>query len=130
MVKESKILKSPGWVIVGGTVLAGAGWLAFVPSAQEPGYEFVKPWGGSGTGTGEFNDPTGIAVAKGQVFLANSRNGRIEVFDLDCAHKRQFGMPGDAPGGVAVAEDGDLFVADFYNHRDLRLAADGAFLGQ
>ncbi len=40
------------------------------------------------------------------------------------------GGPGEfhAPGGVAVAANGDLFVADFYNQRIQKFSADGAFL--
>ena len=162
--------------------LAGIGWLAFVPSARGPGYVFVKAWGGKGTGPGQFNDPTGIAVAGGEVFVADARNGRIQVFDLNGAFLRMFGRPGkdrgelgrpmnltiagdalyvpeyfndriqvfgldgtprriigtpgdgpgqfNAPGGVAVAANGDLFVADFYNHRVQRLTADGQFIRQ
>ncbi len=92
--------------IVGGlvgavAVLLAAGWLAFVPSAKEPGYEFVAAWGGAGTEPGRFNDPTGIAVANGEVFVSDARNGRIQVFAI----------------AVAVAEDGSVFVADFGNNR-------------
>ncbi len=72
-------------------VVAAAGWLAFVPWAREPGYAFVTAWGGKGDGPGQFNDPTGIAVAGGEVFVADARNGRIQVFDLDGNFKRQFG---------------------------------------
>jgi hypothetical protein len=34
----------------------------------------------------------------------------------------------NAPGGVAVADNGDLFVVDFYNHRVQHLRADGTYL--
>src|SRR5918996_799486 len=49
---------------------------------------------------------------------------------------KAWGEPGsgpgkfNAPGGVAVAENGDLFVPDFYNHRVQHLKADGAFFAQ
>jgi len=177
-----RLYRSLAVLIVGVLILLAAGWLAFVPSAQEPGYEFVKAWGRTGDGPGEFDDPTGIAVADGEVFVADSRNGRIQVFDLDGTFQHQFGQPGDAPGqlgrpmnltvhggelyvpeyfndriqvfgpdgaskrvveargaehagfnapgGVAVADNGDLFVADFYNHRVLRLTGDGRLVHQ
>ena len=157
-------------------ILPVIGWLAFVPSAQEPPYTFVMAWGTPGTGPGQFNDPTGIAVAGKEVFVSDARNGRIQVFDLDGNFKRQFGglvrpmnlavaggelyvadywndriqvfgLDGttprrtvgsagsgrgqfNAPGGVAVASNGDLFVADFYNQRVQRLRADGSFVRQ
>lgn len=157
-------------------------WWAFIPSAKEPGYRFISAWGGKGAGPGQFHDPIGIAVSGDEVFVADSRNGRIQVFDTDGHFLRQFGAPGNgpgqlgrpmnltvhgdelyvpeylndriqifaldgtarrmigglgdgpgrfhAPGGVAVAGNGDLFVADFYNHRIQQLKADGAFVRQ
>lgn len=168
---------------VAATLIAGiVGWIAFVPSAKEPGYTFVKAWGEMGSAPGQFRDPTGIAVAGDEVFVADARNGRIQVFDLDGNFKRAFGSPGkavgqlgrpmnltfrndelfvpeyfndriqvfardgtpkrvigragsepgafNAPGGVAVAPSGDIFVADFYSHRVQHLTATGAFVRQ
>lgn len=74
------------------------GFLAFVPSSREPGYTFVTAWGEPGRAPGQFRDPTGMAVAAGEVFVADSRNGRIQVFDANGGFKRQFGTPGEATG--------------------------------
>lgn len=117
-------------LIVGIVILLAAGWLAFVPSAQEPGYEFVKAWGGKGDGPGKFNDPTGIAVADGEVFVADSRNGRIQVFDLDGNFQRQFGHPGDAPGELGrpmnlTVHRGELYVPEYFNDRIQVFGLDG-----
>lgn len=182
MIKGRTVLKILGGIVIGTVVLAAAGWIAYVPSAQEPGYEFVKAWGEKGTGPGQFSDPTGIAVAGDEVFVSDSRNGRIQVFNLDGGYRRQFGAPGrepgqlgrpmnltiqerelyvaeyfndriqvfsldggskrllgksgsgpgefNAPGGVAVAPNGDLLIADFYNQRIQQLRADGSFVRQ
>lgn len=149
---------------------------------QEPPYSLNLAWGEKGSGPGQFDDPTGIAVTDTEVFVSDARNGRIQVFDHQGHFKREFGTPGDgigelgrpmnltihddklyvpeymndriqvfslageplrviggpgkgpgqfnAPGGVAVANNGDLFVADFYNHRVQHLNADGAFVKQ
>lgn len=159
-----------------------AGYFAFVPSDQEPGYEFVKAWGEKGQEAGQFDDPTGIAVTANEVFISDARNGRIQVFDFDGNFRRAFGQPGEAPGelgrpmnlaihkqelyvpeyfndriqifsldgtplrsigaagdspgqfngpgGVAVAANGDLLVADFYNQRVQHLRSDGSFIAQ
>jgi DNA-binding beta-propeller fold protein YncE len=172
-----KLLKVVGGVLLFLAVSLAGGWLAFVPSAVEPGYEFVMAWGGPGDGPGRFNDPTGIAIAGSEVFVSDARNRRIQVFDLDGAFKRAFGEdrlgrpmnltiakgelyvadyrndrievfsldgeyirglgtggggPGEfnAPGGIAVAPGGDLYVADFYNQRVQHLRADGGYVGQ
>ncbi|MEE8265305.1 MAG: NHL repeat-containing protein, partial [Acidiferrobacterales bacterium] len=176
------VLKITGGVagsLLGFIIIA---WLVWVPWAQEPGYVFVAAWGEPGPAPGQFNDPTGIAIAGNEVFVSDARNGRIQVFDLDGKFKRQFGSKGDgpgqlgrpmnltiagdelyvadywndriqvfgldgtphrligragsgpgefdAPGGVAVAANGDLFVVDFYNQRVQHLRADGSFIKQ
>jgi len=92
-----KILKVLGGVTV---VLAGLAvivWLVWVPSAQEPGYEFVTAWGEPGDAPGQFHDPTGIEVTDSEVFVSDARNARIQVFDFDGHFKRQFGTKGDGP---------------------------------
>ena len=71
-----------------------------------------------------FWGPRGIAVnARGQVFVADTGNKRIVVFDSDGKYITEFGMAGldpgqfDEPVGVAVAEDGTVFVTDTWNQR-------------
>ncbi|MCH7555586.1 MAG: 6-bladed beta-propeller, partial [Proteobacteria bacterium] len=76
MAMRRKLLKVFGGVLLFLAVLLVGGWLAFVPWSKEPGFEFVMAWGEKGGGPGQFNDPTGIAVAGGEVFVADSRNGR------------------------------------------------------
>ena len=117
MVRGHTVLKILGGVGAGLAILVLAGWIAFVPSAKEPGYEFVHAWGERGSRPGQFHDPTGIAVADGEVFVADARNGRIQVFDLDGDFKRQFGEPGDAIGQLGrpmnlTIHDGELYVPE------------------
>ena len=38
-------------------------------------------WGGLGSAPGQFNSPTGIAVTDTEVFVSDSHNARIQVFD-------------------------------------------------
>ena len=40
-----RVLKWVGVALAGVVILAAAGFLAFVPFAKEPGYEFVASWG-------------------------------------------------------------------------------------
>ncbi|MDK8462327.1 NHL repeat-containing protein [Marinobacter sp. SS13-12] len=176
--------KWPGYVVL--ALVAMLALLAWVGGAinwnQEPPYAPVHSWGEKGSGPGQLDDPTGIAVTDTEVFVSDARNGRIQVFDHEGRFKREFGTTGDgigelgrpmnltihgqklyvpeymndriqvfslageslavigspgeepgqfdAPGGVAVAENGDLFVADFYNHRVQHLRADGTFVKQ
>ena len=53
----------------------------------------IKEWGKKGTGQGEFNDPTGIAVGTDSVIVADLRNTRIQVFDLEGKYLREWQVP-------------------------------------
>ncbi len=120
-----RLLKWLGWLIGVLAILLVVGWFAFVPSAKEPGYEFVAAWGEKGEGPGQFDDPTGVAVADGELFVSDARNGRIQVFDLDGVFKRQIGEPGDGPGQLGRPMNltvalGRLYVADYWNEASAR----------
>ncbi|MEX0637734.1 MAG: hypothetical protein WD155_03260, partial [Burkholderiales bacterium] len=88
--KTKTILKIARYLVIATAIILAGGWLAFVPSAKEAPYEFVTAWGEKGNGPGQFNDPVGVAVADGEVFVSDSRNGRIQVFDFDGRFKREF----------------------------------------
>ena len=128
--KRKTILKIARALAIAVVILVAGGWLAFVPSAQEPPYQFVSAWGGKGNAPGQFSDPTGIAVAGGEVFVSDSRNGRIQVFDLDGHFKRQFGAPGKEPGQLGRPMNlrihgNELYVAEYFNDRVQIFALDG-----
>jgi DNA-binding beta-propeller fold protein YncE len=78
---------------------------------------------GPGTADGRFNFPMGVDVAAdGGVFVADTNNGRVQVFDADGVHVRTFGRLGYLDGeflrpkSVCRYEAGAL-VADTRNHR-------------
>ncbi len=76
------------------------------------------------------HDPTGIAIASNEVFVADSRNGRIQVFDLYGHFKRQLGKPGKMPGELGrpmnlAIHDGELYVPEYFNDRVQVFALDG-----
>ena len=71
------------------------------------------------TAPGDFAKPTGVALDKdGNLYVADTLNNRIEVFDADGVYLRTWGKNGDGPGyfarpkGVAVDSDGHIWVAD------------------
>ncbi|MCF6324010.1 MAG: 6-bladed beta-propeller [Gammaproteobacteria bacterium] len=102
-------------VMVGALLLSSCAWF---PSVKEPPYQLVKTWGGKGGTPGLFNEPTGVAVSKSEVFVSDSRNGRIQVFDLDGNFQRLLGDAGtgklERPMNLVVA-NGELYVADYFN---------------
>jgi len=88
-----------------------------------------------------FNAPRDIATAAdGSLFVADSRNHRIVHLDSQGLFLNAFGgygniMDGEIPGGlmnepwgVAVAPDGNVYVADTWNHRIQVFTPDGQFL--
>ena len=77
---------------------------------------FVRQWGTQGSGEGQFNAFTGVAVNGDEVLVADDGNHRVQVFGLDGSFVRQWGKQGggagqfEHPEGVAVSE-GEVFVS-------------------
>lgn len=116
------IFRSALVILVTVAAIVAAGWLAFVPFPKEADYRFVATWGGKGTVSGKFNDPTGIAISGGEVFVADARNGRIQVFDLNGVFLRTFGKPGERVGDLGrpmnlAIHEGQLYVPEYFNDR-------------
>lgn len=81
---------------------------------REAPYELVQQWGSKGAAEGRFNDPTGIAVSGSEVFVADARNSRIQVFDKQGNFRRAFGEQHlGRPMNLAIA-DGYLYVPDYF----------------
>jgi DNA-binding beta-propeller fold protein YncE len=88
-------------------------------------------------GQGLLNRPHGMAAgADGTIYVADSFNHRIAVFDQNGSLVRTLGRYVLAPEGdgfnepwsVAVATDGTVYVADTWNHRVVVYGADGAYI--
>ena len=109
-----------------------------------PDGRFVRQWGATretGIGAGRFNYPTDAALGPdGTLYVADGYNDRVQVFAADGAYLRRWGGPfginifGPFNGwfatvtSIAVGPGGNIFVADFYNHRIQKFAPDGTFL--
>jgi hypothetical protein len=64
--------------------------------------KFVKSWGSRGTDTGQFGTVHGIALdTQGNVYVADSGNKRIQVFDGDGTFKTQIGNVGN-PAAICI----------------------------
>jgi hypothetical protein len=74
-----------------------ASLLLAAPALAE--HTLVRQWGGQKPDDGEFNLPAGIAVApSGEVFVADTDNNRIEVFDSAGNFLRKWGALGGGDG--------------------------------
>lgn len=96
----------------------------------------VTSWGGTGTGNGQFNEPSGIGVnrSNGNVYVADYGNNRVQVFDSVGHYLFQWGGPGTGngqfnhPTGVAIDASGNVYVIDSLNSRVEKFDSTGAFL--
>lgn len=71
------------------------------------------------TTPGDFGAPQGVALdSDGNVYVTDTMNNRVEIFDADGNFISEFGKNGDGPGyfarpkGIAVDSDGHIWVAD------------------
>lgn len=103
---------SAGAILVLLTVLLWAG--GAVNWNQQPPYKLTQHWGEKGNDPAQFNSPTGIAITADEVFIADARNNRIQVFDKQGTFKRTFGSKVlGRPMNLAIA-DGKLYVPDYF----------------
>lgn len=97
--------------------------------------------GSTGVEIGQFNAPRGIKIAPdGSLYVADSRNHRIQHIAADGAPLKTWGSFGDVNAGsaqdglfnepwdVAIGPDGSVYVSDTWNHRVQKFSADGTFI--
>ena len=109
--------------------------------------EFITAWGNEGSGDGEFQlwhirgasrYPVGdVAVdAQGHVYVADTGNSRIQVFDSEGQFLFKWGELGTGDGqfymptGVAIGPNGDVYVADISRRDVQRFDSEGQFLAK
>ncbi len=88
-------------------------WSGAIHWDREAPYTLAHSWGEPGSEPGQFNEPTGIAVSEREVFVADSRNARIQVFDKQGKFLRAFSEQLQRPMNLDI-HDNRLFVADFF----------------
>ena len=71
------------------------------------------------TTPGDFARPTGLAIdPDGNLYVCDTLNNRVEIFDADGKFISTFGKAGDGPGyfsrpkGIAIDNDNHIWVAD------------------
>jgi sugar lactone lactonase YvrE len=133
----------------GGLAIDNENRLLYVSDAEQdlvlvydadPPYKLLRKIGKPGTKhtstePGEFAKPTGVAVdQEGNLYVADTWNNRVEVFDADGEFIRSFGKPGDGPGyfarpkGIAIDSDNHVWVADAVQNRVQVFTPEGQLL--
>jgi len=89
----------------------------------------------NGEQQGQAKAPRGMAVdPKGQLYVADTDNSRLQILNTDGSYQNQFGESGSKegnfsdPSGVAVNSKGVIYVADTGNKRIQAFNSDGIFL--
>ena len=83
----------------------------------------------------QFYGPRDVAVdSNGNIYVADTGNKRIQVFNEDLNYSHSFGGPGiiegrlDEPVGLAIGPDNSIYVADTWNNRIQVFSPAGAYL--
>lgn len=94
---------------------------------------------GRGKAQGQFDSPRGVAIGPdGSIYVVDMLNARVQQFAADGSFVRTFGTighgdgqlwreAGRGPTGIAVGADGAVYVADTWNYRIVKFAANGTF---
>jgi len=96
----------------------------------DAGGNFVKTWGGEGTGPGQFNQPHSlVSTEDGLLFVADRSNQRIQVFDADGNYLRESSHPGTPCGLCMCRDQKHMFMAHGHAGKIMKLDLHGNVLG-
>jgi len=92
-------------------------------------FKFLRSIGGPPKSVGDedaetFSKPSNAAVDKdGNVYITDTMNNRVQIFDGDGKFISMFGKAGDGPGtfarpkGISIDSDGHIWIADAFQNR-------------
>jgi DNA-binding beta-propeller fold protein YncE len=96
---------------------------------------FLRAIGKRGVEPGEFNFPTNLSVDRhGRLYVTDTLNFRVQIFDASGAVVKSIGSQGDGPGrlnrakGVGVDSEGHIYIADTSFNNFQIFDADGNIL--
>ncbi|MEI9812087.1 MAG: peptidyl-alpha-hydroxyglycine alpha-amidating lyase family protein [Acidobacteriota bacterium] len=90
--------------------------------------KFIKQWGGKGSEPGKFQVAHGIAIdSKGQLWVTDRENSRIQIFDQDGNYQRELKYAG-LPCAIEFHSDA-IWMVNGFTGQILKLDLDGKVLG-
>ena len=92
--------------------------------------EHIRTIGSQGTGPGQFNIPTGVAISPdGELYVSDRSNGRVQVLTPQGVYIREFGKGQlSSPQKLLFSRDKHVLVADQLNSRVAVFNQDGALV--
>ena len=93
--------------------------------------EVDKSVGKFGENVGEFNWPFNIRCHNHQVYVCDSKNGRVQVFDSNLNFVRSFGNGPNQlkdPRDIDFDSEGNIYVVDYREDQVLVFSEDGQYL--
>ena len=110
--------------------------LLTLPVHAQVSATFVRQWGGSGSGNGQFAGTHACGVSPlMRVYVADEANHRIQYFSMSGAYLGKWGAWGQGtneivnPVCIAFQPDGTVYVVERDNNRIHYFTPDGAHLG-
>ncbi|HLY59566.1 MAG TPA: peptidyl-alpha-hydroxyglycine alpha-amidating lyase family protein [Terriglobia bacterium] len=94
--------------------------------------DFIKEWGTKGSSPGQFRTPHSMAVdAKGNVYIADRGNQRIQIFDNDGNYRNEITNAG-TPWAICITPGPNQFLysSDATPGRIYKLDLNGKLLGE
>ena len=90
--------------------------------------EEIGSWGEAGSGQGQLNGPSGLAVDDDDnLLVVDARNNRVQKFTTGGEYIATIGEGQlDSPWGIGLDSDGNIYVADWGNSCVRKYSADGA----
>jgi DNA-binding beta-propeller fold protein YncE len=100
------------------------------------GKTWLREWGGHGYAPSEFLRPRALAIDdQDRIYVADSCNHRIQVFDTQGKLLSVWGTRGSRPGqmsypyDLSIGPDKNLYVCEYGNARVQKFTLDGKSLG-
>ena len=92
--------------------------------------KWLKAWGQKGTENGNFDNPHNIITDfRGNVYVADRNNKRIQVFSADGTFKKEWTNVG-RPWGLAITPENTIYLTEGDEEKIIKLDLDGNILGE